>query len=162
MVSESGLCSNSQGWFLLLVETRYPVHEQMPREVGEEDEPSCAAPSWAEPSALSFSLFFSTAGVLKGARCGSESKEGEGPGGGVAEMLGWVEGDGQKAPACPKRSPTTGVTPRSLAHSFPLPADPRERSEGNDKLFQVSPGQQRRERVTGTVATATSPWKPDT
>ena len=37
-----------------------------------------------------------------------------------------------------------------------------ERSEGKDKLFQVSPGQQGRERVTGTVATATSPWKPDT
>ena len=63
------------------------------REVGQEDEPPRAAPSWAEPSALSFSLFFSTAGVLKGARCGSESK-GEGPGGGVAEMLGWEEGDG--------------------------------------------------------------------
>lgn len=115
------------------------------------------------PGLLSFSLFFSTAGVLKGARCGYESKGGEGPGGGVAEMLGWVEGDGQNAPTHPKGCPATGITPRSLALSFPLPANPRERPEGADiKLFQVSPGQQGGERVTGTVATATSPWKPDT
>lgn len=106
------------------------------REVREEDEPPCAAPSWAEPSALSFSLFFSTAGVLKGARCGSERKGGEGPGGGVAEMLGWVEGDGQKAPTCPKGSPTTGVTPRSLPHYFRLPADGEIRGQG-----QAFPGE---------------------
>lgn len=30
VVSESGLCSNSQGRLFLLVETRYSVHEQMP------------------------------------------------------------------------------------------------------------------------------------
>lgn len=36
-----------------------------------------------------------------------------------------------------------GVTSRSLAPSFHLPAGPGERSEGaDDKLFQVSPGQQ--------------------
>lgn len=77
-------------------------------------------------------------------------------------MLRWVEGDGQNAPTYPRGHRATGGTPRSLALSFHLPAGPKERSEGiGDKLFQVSPGKQGGERVTGTVATATSPWKPD-
>lgn len=63
---------------------------------------------WVEAWSLSSSLFFSTAGVLKGARCGSESKGGEGLGGGVAEMLGWVEWDGQNAPTCPRGQLATG------------------------------------------------------
>lgn len=127
------------------------------REVRERMSHSCAALFLGGAlSSVFFFVLFTGAGVLKGATCGSESKGGEGPGEGVAEMLGWVEGDGQKAPTCPVS--TTGVTPRSLAHYFCLPADPGERSEGKDKLFQVSPGQQGgRERVTGTVATATSP-----
>lgn len=66
------------------------------REDGEEDEPPCAAPSWAEPSALSFSLFFSTAGVLKRARCGSESKGGEGPGEGWLKCWGGWRGMGRR------------------------------------------------------------------
>lgn len=119
-------------------------------------------PHWAEPlSPLPF-LFFSTAGVLKGARCGSESKGGEGIGGGVAEMLGWVEEEGQNAPTCPRGHPATGQLP-DLWSFFHVPAGPWERSEGrDDKLSQVSSGRQGRERVTGTVVTATSPWEPDT
>lgn len=99
---------------------------------------------------------------MKEARCGSESKGGEGLGGGVAETLGWVEGERQNAPTCPRGHPATGGTPRSWVLSFHLPAGPWERSGGrDDKLFQVSSGNQGGERVTGTVATATSPWKPE-
>lgn len=82
-------------------------------------EPPCAAPSWVEPWSLSFSLFFPTAGVLKGARCGSESKGGEGLGGGVAEMLGWVEEAGQNALTHPKGRPATGAIPRSTCLQAP-------------------------------------------
>lgn len=119
------------------------LNQQMPEGgwMGEQRHP--ALPSLGGALVSSSFLFFSTAGVLKGARCGSESKGGEGLGGGVAETLGWVEGQGQNAPTYPRGHPATGGTPRSRALSFHLPAGPWERSEGrDDKLFQVSSGKQ--------------------
>lgn len=71
-------------------------------EAGPETRATLPCPSQAESWSLSSSLFFSTAGVLKGARCGSESKGREGLGGRVAEVLGRVEGDGQSSLACPR------------------------------------------------------------
>lgn len=114
-------------------------------------------PSLGGALVSSSSLFFSTAGVLKGARCGSESKGGEGVGGGAAAMLGRVEGMSRVLQHVQGNTQPLGVTPRSLPSLSTGLQAPGKGQGRDDKLFQVSPGKQGRERVTGVVATATSP-----
>lgn len=101
------------------------------------DQSHPALPSLGGALVSSSSLFFSTAGVLKGARCGSGSKGG-GAGGGVAEMLGRAKGDGQNAPTCPRDWPATGQV--------------SGQGQGTgDKLSQVSPGKRDRVRAAGAL-----------
>lgn len=73
-------------------------------------------------------------------------------------MLGRVEGMSRVLQHVQGTTQPLGATPRSLPSLSTCLQAPGKRAQGrDDKLFQVSPGKQGRERVTGVVATATSP-----
>lgn len=92
-ISEGSLACGELGLHITARDgaSRYSVNELMLEEDGEAmratSHPALPLPG-RSPGLLSSSLVFPTAGVLRGARCGSKSKGGEGLGEGVAEMLG--------------------------------------------------------------------------